>query len=882
VGVIGTIVIIVVAAVFLPMAKAQKKDFDIAETEQTHTQLMATLPDGATVELVGVCEHPSAGKQWWRPDGTPIETDGFRDYDYDDAVIPEKDERARLLALKFDDNIIQDAQISWSLKDVRQSRFEPDYADKERMRRRPIQVILAAFPKVIQSTKLRLGVATGPWKSVASGSPGTAAYTLDSIAQGDVIYHRAREENGYMHISATHLLGGDYDCRIVAKGKDGKVYEPRKYSNPGRDMRHCKSEFNVPLEKVKWFYLQARPFQWVTFKNVSLQPRVKTDVQIDVQKSNIRTEEESSEAKTVLLPDVDSSSLMLDLGSGKLLEIPKADTKEKIWLAIEKLGEGDLVYDSSSLILVRGTTTKSLPDTIIKRFKTYEIGQRLPEIFNLRTREGVEWTIEIHSIDKNGCQLRYFPVHPNNHISAIPLTTLEHGFFKQVLELFKQVEKKYPEQAAHCPAGSQLYHVDAQGRVTIWCYQGLGHRSTDCAADEVGWGSSRLVDAMGMYYLPDGTPLQSRWRERGGGMKDIRVKLGRSVGENERIALIHRHSLPEKRDLFSRDGRERNIMLQSWSSLPLAIIVRIDRPLRLSSWALGDAEADIQHLEEYDQLLATSPPREHYSPMLVTLELPKSSATGIPTENHVVLDGKLHLLENERDLLSKKIEDYKQTIKQLGQEYGTVDLKDRQKMMLDHVASLLNKLTTTEAERIKIEAEIQLLEQTREQPIAPEKLLEMRQNYINKDPAVVAYIDDITELEQEIIVAKQTKASTHPEIQRKTDILKVLKERLVELKQKANKAFDEMAKKEAVVAGEKLLTAKLNELEQKKEYEKRLQETLSQEDIEAIGLGRKQLLIEELQSHLELFQKRYDAILNRITEVKLKITDTAQVKPISE
>ena len=27
------------------------------------------LANGATVELLGVCEYPSAGKQWWRPDG---------------------------------------------------------------------------------------------------------------------------------------------------------------------------------------------------------------------------------------------------------------------------------------------------------------------------------------------------------------------------------------------------------------------------------------------------------------------------------------------------------------------------------------------------------------------------------------------------------------------------------------------------------------------------------------------------------------------------------------------------------------------------------------------------------------------------------------------
>ncbi|MBL7154796.1 MAG: hypothetical protein ISS79_13860, partial [Phycisphaerae bacterium] len=32
-----------------------------------------TLPNGATVRFVGICENPSAGKQWWGPDGTPIE-----------------------------------------------------------------------------------------------------------------------------------------------------------------------------------------------------------------------------------------------------------------------------------------------------------------------------------------------------------------------------------------------------------------------------------------------------------------------------------------------------------------------------------------------------------------------------------------------------------------------------------------------------------------------------------------------------------------------------------------------------------------------------------------------------------------------------------------
>jgi len=277
-GVIGVFAVVIAGAILLPMAAAAKDD------KEQRARFIATLPDGVTIELVGICEHPSQGKQWWRPDGTTIETDGFRDYDYDDAVVPEENECAKLLAFKLDDSIIQNAGISWSLKDGSESRFAPDYIDKEKTRRRPIQVILAALPEAIRSTSLQLGVATGPWKGVAAGAPsGGGAHTLDSITQGDVIYHEAREENGYIHISATHLLGRDYDCRIVAKGQDGKLYEPLKYSNPGREMRQCKSVFDIPLEQVKWFHLQARPFQWVTFNNVSLKPGVKTDVKTEVK-----------------------------------------------------------------------------------------------------------------------------------------------------------------------------------------------------------------------------------------------------------------------------------------------------------------------------------------------------------------------------------------------------------------------------------------------------------------------------------------------------------------------------------------------------------------------------------------------------------------------
>jgi len=189
----------------------------------------------------------------------------------------------------------------------------------------------------------------------------------------------------------------------------------------------------------------------------------------------------------------------------------------------------------------------------------------------------------------------------------------------------------------------------------------------------------------------------------------------------------------------------------------------------------------------------------------------------------------LAILENRRDFLYEKIDNDRQTIYQLGQEYGTVALEGRQDMMLERVANLLTTLTSVEAERIKLEAQVQLLERTKEQAILPEELLKMRQDYINQDPAVVA---------------------------------------------EASSAFDELVAKETAEAGNKQLVAKRSELEQTREYEKRLQEILSQQDTQTIGIGRKQLTIQELQDRLDSAYRLWNCSESVRQEFQCIITQT--------
>ena len=65
-GVAGLASVFLSAVLLLPMAQAKR-------TAADPDAFTAVLPNGVMVELLGICDYPSEGKQWWRPDGSPLE-----------------------------------------------------------------------------------------------------------------------------------------------------------------------------------------------------------------------------------------------------------------------------------------------------------------------------------------------------------------------------------------------------------------------------------------------------------------------------------------------------------------------------------------------------------------------------------------------------------------------------------------------------------------------------------------------------------------------------------------------------------------------------------------------------------------------------------------
>ena len=197
-GILGLLTIILAAAVLLPMAKAERQA-SVPPTESTPEHFVATLPNGVTVELMGVCEHPSKGKQWWRPDGK--------------------------------------RSVYLDVNDGREHRGMSFTTGEDRITRH-FAFELKNLPKPVY--KIRTQHEITP--------------CFDNGLEGPIM------RNG-VPLSDIWLIGG-----AISKGAE-----------------ECDIRFAVCLGNTE--------YQWIKFKNVSLQPGVTTDVHVEVETSALQTQQ---------------------------------------------------------------------------------------------------------------------------------------------------------------------------------------------------------------------------------------------------------------------------------------------------------------------------------------------------------------------------------------------------------------------------------------------------------------------------------------------------------------------------------------------------------------------------------------------------------------
>ncbi len=235
------------------------------------------LPNGAMVEVLGVSEHPSEGKKWWKPDGSLLAKPPYDSEEFRGRVHPDIGEATREVVYR---SVAPQDQEEWFSACLHQtgsstSRALPGNDSRE------VNIQAAVIKKGQSTVSLHIEYAVGEWTThhVKGRDDGESA--IGTLA-GSFIISTPTEKEGAATLSVTHDLRQRY-VRIVAIDlENNQPHYGNQYGcSAGKHLNSRRAEFpDLPLEKVKEFRIQSRPKRWVEIRNISVQPDKKTQIEI--------------------------------------------------------------------------------------------------------------------------------------------------------------------------------------------------------------------------------------------------------------------------------------------------------------------------------------------------------------------------------------------------------------------------------------------------------------------------------------------------------------------------------------------------------------------------------------------------------------------------
>lgn len=245
------------------------------------------LPNGVVVELVGLADSPSTGKAWWQPDGRPLadrpytlRTAPFGSRTWDDRRAVELAYRVRSSGRSEGGIIRLSAQSKGSASVSKSDLGEHVSADAQ------------LFPKDQETTDIRIGAASGPWKPIGSGvldgkgtvqsfklddGYGVLEFTDPPHGANDVVFSAIMEEESWRNLNwqfiATDNTGKAHRLDV------GSSIDAWVKDRPGLMRRdfHRWWETDARLVTLR---LEVQPIHYAEFQNVALLPGKKTAVRV--------------------------------------------------------------------------------------------------------------------------------------------------------------------------------------------------------------------------------------------------------------------------------------------------------------------------------------------------------------------------------------------------------------------------------------------------------------------------------------------------------------------------------------------------------------------------------------------------------------------------
>ena len=298
-------------AVLHPSARAQAAAPSAASSQHRHKEIIHVTPTtpafvwtantsvavmgGDPIQFVQLAGIASPGTlKWWGVDGTRLPQPVF-----DLATVPRveglTDLRQRRVQLAFRlPATVQGVTVKYALSDSLNSSSDGSWLSKMQStshqtetqlnaRTSGVRVVTATFPASISRTNVRVGIAFGPWKTAATDTHDTLfefpGYMSTSTREGNshkFIFSRPIDISSVQtksNVVLTISTDTTDDLRVVAVTTQGQTVLPYQIGdNSIGTLDQITVHFALPLAQIKAIRVETRPFRWVEFKNVALQP----------------------------------------------------------------------------------------------------------------------------------------------------------------------------------------------------------------------------------------------------------------------------------------------------------------------------------------------------------------------------------------------------------------------------------------------------------------------------------------------------------------------------------------------------------------------------------------------------------------------------------
>lgn len=255
----------------------------ISNQQCKEEKFKTTLDNGVTVELIGVCDYPKGEARCWRPDGSKSQEQIYATKW--NKQTPQPNEFG--IILKLDGP--EDLSFAWKEIDGSEG-YEGScrVMDDQGNQLENFTAAIADMAEKKTTTMIRIGIATEPWRTEATHS----GRGMTTTGSKNILFSQAFETNSFIGLTVSSQWLKDRQCRakrIVAVDTKGQVHTTKNIGSVASgEIDQMTAKFqDLKLKDIAEFQFQTRPYQWVTFNNVSLKPGHKTDVQVEAEDTKL-------------------------------------------------------------------------------------------------------------------------------------------------------------------------------------------------------------------------------------------------------------------------------------------------------------------------------------------------------------------------------------------------------------------------------------------------------------------------------------------------------------------------------------------------------------------------------------------------------------------